>query len=451
MTQPGLMAWRSIKTRDQTIMTTLSLEAVSTVRSSAYRKTAWRLMPFLMLCYLCAYLDRVNVGFAKLQMMNDLALSETVYGLGAGVFFIGYFLSEVPSNIILHKVGARVWIARIMITWGIVSALFAFVETAWQFYALRFLLGIAEAGLAPGLLLYLTYWFPSYRRARMTVLWFIAIPLSGMVGGPLSGWIMNHFAGVHGWAGWQWMFVLEAVPTVVVGLLVLSYLKDGVHQATWLNDEEKALITREQAEDDQQKVTHASIGEFIRDRRLWLLAAIYFCVVMGQYAITFWLPPLVRNAGVSDPLHIGFLTSLPYLCAIAAMLLVGRSGDKHRERRWHLIVPMIAGAIGLSLAAMMGGNPTLSILSLCLAASGILSATSLFWMLPTTLLGGVSAAAGIAAVNSLANLAGFCSPYLIGWITTLTGSSAIGMYLITGVLFLGASLVLRIPAALVNR
>ncbi len=375
----------------------------------------------------------------------------TVYGLGAGMFFIGYFLCEVPSNIILHKVGARVWIARIMITWGIVSALFAFVETAWQFYALRFLLGIAEAGLAPGLLLYLTYWFPSYRRARMTVLWFIAIPLSGMVGGPLSGWIMNHFAGMHGWAGWQWMFVLEAVSTVLVGLLVLSYLKDGVHQANWLNDEEKQLITRELAEDNQQKVTHASVGEFIRDRRLWLLAAIYFCVVMGQYAITFWLPTLVRNAGVADPLHIGFLTSLPYLCAIVAMLLVGRSGDKHRERRWHLIVPMIAGAVGLSLAALMGGNVTLSILSLCLAASGILSATSLFWMLPTTLLGGVSAAAGIAAVNSFANLAGFCSPYLIGWITTLTGSSAIGMYLITGVLVAGALLVLRIPAALVNR
>ncbi|MET0847205.1 MAG: MFS transporter [Pseudomonas sp.] len=432
-------------------MTTLSLEAVSTVRSNAYRKTAWRLMPFLMLCYLCAYLDRVNVGFAKLQMMNDLALSETVYGLGAGMFFIGYFLCEVPSNIILHKVGARVWIARIMITWGIVSALFAFVETAWQFYALRFLLGIAEAGLAPGLLLYLTYWFPSYRRARMTVLWFIAIPLSGMVGGPLSGWIMTHFAGMHGWAGWQWMFVLEALPTVVVGLLVLSYLKDGVHQASWLNDDEKALIARELAEDEQKKVTHASVGEFIRDRRLWLLAAIYFCVVMGQYAITFWLPTLVRNAGVSDPMKIGVLTSLPYLCAIVAMLYAGRSGDRHRERRWHLIIPMVAGAIGLTLAAMMGGNVTLSILSLCLAASGILSATSMFWMLPTTLLGGVSAAAGIAAVNSFANLAGFCSPYLIGWITTLTGSSAIGMYLITGVLIAGATLVLRIPAALVNR
>ena len=432
-------------------MTTLSLDAVSTVRSNAYRKTAWRLMPFLMLCYLCAYLDRVNVGFAKLQMMNDLALSETVYGLGAGMFFIGYFLCEVPSNIILHRVGARIWIARIMITWGIISALFAFVETAWQFYVLRFLLGVAEAGLAPGLLLYLTYWFPSYRRAKMTVLWFVAIPLSGMIGGPLSGWIMNHFAGYHGWAGWQWMFVIEAIPTVVVGLMVLGYLKDGVHQASWLDDEEKALVARELEEDNKHKVTHASPAAFIRDQRLWLLAGIYFCVVMGQYAITFWLPTLIRNAGVSDPLNIGLLTSLPYMCAIVAMLLVGRSGDKHRERRWHLIVPMLLGATGLTLAAALGGNVVLSILSLCLAASGILAASSMFWMLPTTLLGGVSAAAGIAAVNSFANLAGFCSPYLIGWITTATGSSAIGMYLITGVLAGGALLVLRVPAALVNR
>lgn len=432
-------------------MTTLTLDAVATARSNAYRKTAWRLMPFLMLCYLCAYLDRVNVGFAKLQMMNDLALSEAVYGLGAGMFFIGYFLCEVPSNIILHRVGARRWIARIMITWGIISALFAFVETAWQFYVLRFLLGIAEAGLAPGLLLYLTYWFPSYRRAKMTVLWFIAIPLSGMVGGPLSGWIMERFAGVHGWAGWQWMFLIEAVPTVVVGLMVLSYLKDGVKDAHWLDDDEKKLISSELAEDEQHKVTHASAGAFIRDRRLWLLASIYFCVVMGQYAITFWLPTLVRNAGIADPLHIGLLTSLPYCCAIVAMQLAGRSGDRHRERRWHLAVPMVAGATGLTLAALLDGHISASILSLCLAAAGILSASPLFWMLPTNLLGGVSAAAGIAAVNSFANLAGFCSPYLIGCITTSTGSSAIGMYLITGVLAFGALLVFRIPAALVNR
>ncbi|RMS40064.1 MFS transporter [Pseudomonas amygdali pv. photiniae] len=262
---------------------------------------------------------------------------------------------------------------------------------------------------------------------------------------------MNRFAGVHGWAGWQWMFVLEAIPTVIVGLLVLSYLKDGVHQATWLSAEEKELVNKELQEDNSQKVVHASVGAFIRDKRLWLLACIYFCVVMGQYAITFWLPTLIRNAGVSDPLHIGLMTSLPYLCAIVVMLLMGRSGDKHRERRWHLVGPMIAGALGLSLAALFGGNLLLSVLSLCLAAAGILSASSMFWMLPTTLLGGVSAAAGIAGINSFANLAGFCSPYLIGWITTTTGSSAIGMYLITGVLFIGAYLVLRIPAASVNR
>ncbi len=432
-------------------MSTMTLDAVSTTRSSAYRKTAWRLMPFLMLCYLCAYLDRVNVGFAKLQMMNDLGLSDTVYGLGAGLFFIGYFLCEVPSNLLLHRIGARIWIARIMITWGILSALFAFVETAWQFYLLRFLLGMAEAGLAPGILLYLTYWFPTYRRARLTVLWFVAIPLSGMFGGPLSGWIMAHFAGLHGWSGWQWMFVLEAIPTVLVGVWVLSYLKDRVEDATWLDDEEKQLVQRELAEDNQQKTEHASVRAFVSDRRLWLLAGIYFSVVMGQYAITFWLPTLVRNAGVADPVHIGLLTSVPYLCAIVVMLLAGRSSDKHRERRWHVVLPMWAGGIGLTLAAIYGHDVGLSILCLSLAAAGVLSASSLFWMLPTSLLGGVSAAAGIAAVNSIANLAGFCSPYLIGWITTSTGSSQVGMYLITAVLVAGALLVLRLPATLTNR
>lgn len=229
---------KGIRMRD----TVFSSEVDTTVRKSAYRKIAFRLMPFLMLCYFCAYLDRVNVGFAKLQMMSDLQFSEAVYGLGAGIFFIGYFLCEVPSNIVLHKVGARRWIARIMITWGILSGCFAFVQTEWQFYTLRFLLGVAEAGLAPGLLLYLTYWFPSYRRARMTVLWFIAIPISGMIGGPLSGLIMDRMSGVHGWFGWQWMFVIEAIPTVIVGLLVLAVLKDSVQDANWLTQDEKNLV-----------------------------------------------------------------------------------------------------------------------------------------------------------------------------------------------------------------
>lgn len=428
-----------------------SSEVDTAVRKSAYRKIAFRLMPFLMLCYFCAYLDRVNVGFAKLQMMSDLQFSEAVYGLGAGIFFIGYFLCEVPSNIVLHKVGARRWIARIMITWGILSGCFAFVQTEWQFYTLRFLLGVAEAGLAPGLLLYLTYWFPSYRRARMTVLWFIAIPISGMIGGPLSGLIMDRMSGVHGWFGWQWMFVIEAIPTVLVGLLVLAVLKDSVKDANWLTQDEKNLVKQELAQDNQHKEGHASVKEFIADKRLWLLAGIYFCVVMGQYAITFWLPTLIRNSGISDNWHIGLLTSLPYMCAIVVMILAGRSGDHFQERRWHLIIPMCAGALALTFATLFASNLTLSLICLCIAASGVLTASSLFWMLPTNFLGGVSAAAGIAAVNSFANLAGFCSPYLIGWVTTNTGSNAIGMFLITAVLIFGASLVLRVPAKLVNR
>ncbi len=431
--------------------TVFSSEVDTTVRKLAYRKIAFRLMPFLMLCYFCAYLDRVNVGFAKLQMMSDLQFSEAVYGLGAGIFFIGYFLCEVPSNIVLHKVGARRWIARIMITWGILSGCFAFVQTEWQFYTLRFLLGVAEAGLAPGLLLYLTYWFPSYRRARMTVLWFIAIPISGMIGGPLSGLIMDRMSGVHGWFGWQWMFVIEAIPTVLVGLLVLAVLKDSVQEANWLTQDEKNLVKQELAQDNQHKEGHASVKEFIADKRLWLLAGIYFCVVMGQYAITFWLPTLIRNSGISDNWHIGLLTSLPYMCAIVVMILAGRSGDHFQERRWHLIIPMCAGAIALTFATLFASNLTLSLICLCIAASGVLTASSLFWMLPTNFLGGVSAAAGIAAVNSFANLAGFCSPYLIGWVTTNTGSNAIGMFLITAVLIFGASLVLRVPAKLVNR
>ncbi len=431
--------------------TVFSSEVDTTVRKSAYRKIAFRLMPFLMLCYFCAYLDRVNVGFAKLQMMSDLQFSEAVYGLGAGIFFIGYFLCEVPSNIVLHRVGARRWIARIMITWGVLSGCFAFVQTEWQFYTLRFLLGVAEAGLAPGLLLYLTYWFPSYRRARMTVLWFIAIPISGMIGGPLSGLIMDRMSGVHGWFGWQWMFVIEAIPTVLVGLLVLAVLKDSIQDANWLTQDEKNLVKQELAQDNQHKEGHASVKDFIADKRLWLLAGIYFCVVMGQYAITFWLPTLIRNSGISDNWHIGLLTSLPYMCAIVVMILAGRSGDHFQERRWHLIIPMCAGAIALTFATLFASNLTLSLICLCIAASGVLTASSLFWMLPTNFLGGVSAAAGIAAVNSFANLAGFCSPYLIGWITTNTGSNAIGMFLITAVLIFGASLVLRVPAKLVNR
>ena len=261
---------------------------------AAYRKVTWRLLPFLMLCYVVAYLDRVNVGFARLQMLADLRFSETVYGLGAGMFFIGYFLFEVPSNLLLHRVGARVWIARIMITWGLVSASFMFIRTPASFYVLRFILGIAEAGFFPGIILYLTYWYPSHRRSRMVSLFMAAPPIAGIFGGPLSGWIMQRFAGVHGLAGWQWLFVLEAIPAIVVGIAVLFFLDDRVREARWLSDSEKSLIAHEVAQEQASIAGHGSLAAVFSDPRLWRMCAIYFCVVMGHYGLTFWMPALIQ-------------------------------------------------------------------------------------------------------------------------------------------------------------
>lgn len=288
-----------------------------TFETKTYAKVSRRLIPFLMLCYLGAYLDRVNVGFAKLQMLNDLRFSETVYGMGAGIFFLGYFLFEVPSNLILHKVGARKWLARIMLTWAVISASFVFVKSPTVFYVLRFLLGVAEAGFAPGVILYLTYWYPSARRAKALSLFFMAIPLAGIIGGPLSGWIMHSLQGAMSMAGWKWLFLLEAVPSLVLGIAILLYLDDSIAKATWLTDSEKALLARNVSGDNAHKTAHLSIRAFIGDRRLWLMAAIYFCVVLGQYGLTFWLPTIIRKAGVSDPLWVGVFTAIPYLCAVS--------------------------------------------------------------------------------------------------------------------------------------
>lgn len=419
--------------------------------SAVYRKVTWRLLPFLMLCYVVAYLDRVNVGFAKLQMLTDLHFSETVYGFGAGVFFLGYFLFEVPSNVILHRVGARIWIARIMITWAIISGAFMFVSSPTSFYILRFLLGMAEAGFFPGIILYLTYWYPAERRARMVATFMAAIPVSGVIGGPLSGWIMESFAGRNGWTGWQWMFVLEAVPAVVMGIAVLLYLDNGIRSAKWLSEDEKRLLEQRIVEDGKGKVDHASMGAIFADRRLWLMALIYFCCVMGQYGLTFWMPTLVKSAGISGVLNIGMFTAIPYSAAVVAMLMFGRSADKHRERRWHLVVPMLLGAVGLVGSALAGGSTGIAVAFLALAAAGVLTSSPLFWSLPTAFLSGTSAAAGIAAINSVGNLAGFASPYLIGWLKDLTHSTNLGMYALAAVLVAGAVTVLTVPARLVNR
>ncbi|MCA8001831.1 MFS transporter [Burkholderia metallica] len=418
--------------------------------TKTYAKVGRRLIPFLMLCYLGAYLDRVNVGFAKLQMLNDLRFSETVYGLGAGIFFLGYFLFEVPSNLMLHRVGARNWLARIMLTWAVISASFAFVKSPTTFYVLRFMLGVAEAGFAPGVILYLTYWFPSARRAKALSLFFMAIPLAGIVGGPLSGFILHAFQGVQGLAGWKWLFILEALPSLLLGVAILFYLDNGIAAAKWLTDAEKALLARNVANDNAHMIAHVSIRSFIGDRRLWLMASIYFCVVLGQYGLTFWLPTIIRRSGVADPLWVGVFTAIPYLCAIIALPLVGASADRHRERRLHLAIPMLVSAVGFATLPALGGVGA-SLVCVSVAAAGILASSSQFWSLPTALLGGMSAAAGIAAVNCFANLAGFFSPAIVGWLNDLTGKSTAGLLFISVAIVIGAGLVFLVPAKAVNR
>jgi D-galactonate transporter len=418
--------------------------------AKTYAKVSRRLIPFLMLCYLGAYLDRVNVGFAKLQMLNDLRFSETIYGMGAGIFFLGYFLFEVPSNLILHRVGARRWLARIMLTWAVISASFVFVRSPTAFYVLRFLLGVAEAGFAPGVILYLTYWFPSERRAKALSIFFMAIPLAGIVGGPLSGAIMHSLHGAMQMAGWKWLFLLEAVPSLVLGVAILLYLDDGIRQAKWLTDSEKTLLERNVAADARHQVAHVSIRAFIGDRRLWLMAAIYFCVVLGQYGLTFWLPTIIRKAGVADPLWVGIFTAIPYLCAIVALPLIGMSADRRRERRLHLAIPMLVAAAGFATLPLLGGVGA-SIVCLSIASAGILASSAQFWSLPTAVLGGMSAAAGIAAVNCFANLAGFFSPAIVGWLNDFTGKSTAGLIFISLAVTLGALLVFLVPAKSVNR
>lgn len=415
-----------------------------------YRKVNWRLIPFLLMCYVVAYLDRVNVGFAKLQMLNDLQFSETIYGLGAGIFFIGYFIFEVPSNIILHKVGARIWIARIMITWGVISAAMMFVTTPTMFYVLRFLLGVAEAGFFPGIILYLTYWYPANRRGRTTTWFMTAVALSGVIGGPLSGWIMQSFHGHNGWSGWQWMFLLEGIPSVLIGLWVLAYLDDRIAHARWLTGEEKTVLERNIARDEAHK-EDLPIRRVLASPRVWLMSAIYFCFVMGLYGVSFWLPTIIRQTGVTGALDIGLLTAIPYGCAVVGMVLVAYSADRTGERRWHIAIPALAGAAGLVLAVRWHGDTTLAMMALTLATIGILTTLPLFWSLPTAFLAGTGAAAGIALINSLGNLAGFISPYAVGWLKDATSTTDTGMYLLAASMVVGAALTLSVPSRTIGR
>ncbi len=419
--------------------------------NAVFRKVVRRIVPFLVLCYVVSYLDRVNVGFAKLQMSDDLGFSEAAYGLGAGLFFIGYFLFEVPSNLMLQRVGARTWIARIMISWGVVSASFMFVHNEATFYVLRFLLGAAEAGFYPGVILYCTYWFPSQRRARVIAMFMSAIPVAGIFGNPLSGWIMDRFQGVNGWQGWQWIFLLEAIPALLIGVATLFYLDNSVRDAKWLTDEEKDVVERAIAEDAAHQTVHGRVWDAFREPKVWLMCFIYFCFVMGQYALTFWMPTFIESTGIEGNLAIGVLSAVPFLAALVTMNLFGRSADKRRERRWHLVVPSLMGAVGFSLAAGWAGSTALSLVALSVAAAGVLTCSPLFWSLPTAFLGGTAAAVGLAVINSVGNLAGFVSPYMIGALKDATGSTSLPMYVLALSLVVGAAAVLTTDKKTVNR
>jgi len=413
--------------------------------NAVYRKVAWRLIPFLMLCYAVAYLDRVNIGFAKLGMSRELGLSETVYGLGAGIFFIGYFVFEVPSNAMLHRLGARTWIARIMVSWAAVSALCSLVGGPISFYIARFCLGVAEAGFFPGIILYLTYWFPAARRGQMVALFMVAIPVAGLIGGPVSGWIMSAFDGWQGWSGWRWMFLFEAIPAALFGILVPFVLNSRVEEAGWLTDAEKAVIERDLSQDAAgSRLVHAGLREIVSDPAILRFAFIYFCCVMGQYGVTFWLPTLIAAAAKGSALIAGLLSALPYGCAVIAMILICRHSDRTRERRWHLMLPMMVGGLGLVAAATGGLGLPVSMALLCVAAAMTLTATPMFWTLPTAMLSGSAAAIGIAAINSVGNLAGFASPLVVGWVSDRFGSVGAGMAVLAVVLWAGAAMTFRI-------
>jgi len=424
--------------------------ATTSREDAAYARVTWRLLPLLFICYVAAYLDRVNVGFAKLQMLNELHFSEAIYGLGAGIFFIGYFLFEVPSNLLLHRVGARKWIARIMISWGLVSGCMMFVHTPTSFYVLRFLLGLAEAGFFPGIILYLTYWYPSARRSKVTSLFMTGIPMAGVIGGPLSGWILGSLDGVNGLSGWKWLFMMEAVPSIALGIVLLLFLDDRIADAKWLGAEDKQRLQRNIDAEHGQIEDHTAAGGF-RNRKVWVLAAAYFGFIMGLYGIGFWLPSLVKASGVTNPATIGWLTAIPYAAAVVSMILTSRSSDRRRERRWHIAVPALAGAAGLVVSTFVPQAPLWAVITLTVATMGILTGLAQFWCLPPAFLGGAAAAAGIALINSVGNLAGFVSPFIVGWIKTETGSSNVGLYVIAASLVVGAGIVLSLSRRVVDR
>jgi MFS transporter, ACS family, tartrate transporter len=426
----------------------LETAAESRLADAALSKARRRLLPLLFVLYLVAYLDRINVGFASLQMNRELGLSESVFGLGAGLFFIGYSIFEVPSNLILARVGARLWIARIMISWGVVAMAMIAVRGAASFFALRFILGLAEAGFFPGVILYLTFWFPAREQARAVALFMTATALAGVIAGPVSGALLE-LHGLAGLSGWQWLFILEGLPAVILGVWVLRLLPDGPDKAGWLEvGERAALLTR--LESERRRGTQKrqrSFGEAISNSTVWILSLVYFAIVFGLYGVTFWLPQIIQSFGSRSDFEIGMLSAIPFFGAAIAMVLVGRASDLSGERRWHLALCAAVGAVGLMLAAT-ARSPVLSLVALSIAAAGIWGTFGPFWAMPPEFLSGTAAAGAIALINSIGNLGGFAGPYAVGMVKQATHSFAGGMIAMAAALVAGSVLALTLPVRL---
>ncbi|WP_239482777.1 MFS transporter [Paraburkholderia sp. C35] len=411
-------------------------------------------MPLILIAYICAFLDRINIGYAQLQMKQDLAFSDAVYGLGAGVFFLTYLLFEVPSNLLLERIGARLTFLRIMVLWGLTSAATAFVTAPWQFYAIRLMLGVFEAGFFPGIILYLTYWYPSQRRGRVTGLFLFGMPITGVLGGPLSGTIMSRLEGLGGMHGWQWLFLVEGLPTVLLGVLLYCMLPDRPARATWLNDAEKGLVHSVLDADQSGKTTarrHGHLTAALTDPKIYVLAFVYFCCACAVYTLTFWLPTMIKGLGIAPIATIGWYTAVPYVFGALGVLVISRSSDRFKERRWHVGGTLALGAIVLASASFVGTAVVPVMVLLCVAAVFIFGGGSLFWSIPPTYLGRDAAAAGIAVVSSLGILGGFVSPTLIGWIKSATGSIQMGLLALTAVVVGGGlTILLGLPKSAVR-
>ena len=394
--------------------------------SEVYRKITWRLIPFLFLCYIFAYIDRVNVGFAKLQMQQDLGFSDAAYGNAAGIFFFGYLFFQVPCNLALQKIGARRWLGPIMIVWGAVSACTMLVKGEVSFCAVRFLLGVVESGFFPGVILFLTFWYPAKYRAKMVAAFMTAIPLSGVIGGPISGWLLNRMSSVGGLRGWQWLFLLEAVPSLLAGVATLIFLQDSPAKAKWLDANERSILLERLKEDVQQRKSSGgnktSIKDAFRSSKIWILCFVYFGFVMGNYGIGFWLPQIFKDTLTKDPFRIGLYTMIPWGAAAIAMVVVGHRSDRTGERCWHIALAGIVGAAAFAISAIHGISGVTVLIALTFANAGLAAAYSTFWALPTAFVTGAAASAGIAWINSIGNLAGYLSPWLVGKIKDATHS-----------------------------